>query len=201
MPYTKQVLGVKPLYVRGPLGNEVEYTARQVRLLSEMLFSEGVVGDNDYLVSVSAGLTLSVAAGIAFVAGSMVADQGMYMQENDAAVLIAVGAHHATLPRIDRVILRVLDAQHDTSGLYEGRIEIVPGTATAGATLVNLDGANDLTVLDEDSLNLHLLANALIPATAGAVTLGDVRAQATIGSGTAASSGGGGGSLLTSLFF
>ena len=200
MPYTKQVLGIKPLYVRGPLGNEVEYTARQVRLLSEMLFSEGVVGDNDYLVSVSAGLTLSVAAGIAFIAGSMVADQGMYMQENDAAVLIAVGAHDPADPRIDRVILRIMDAQHDTSGLYEGRIEIIPGTPTAGATLVNLNGANDLTVLDEDSLNLHLLANALIPATAGAVTLGDVREQATIGSGTAASSGGGG-SLLTSLFF
>ena len=185
MPYTKVVLGNKPLYVRGPIGSEIEYTAQMVRMLASDVFDEGVVGANDLLGSIVSGLTVSHAAGSAYVAGSMVTNQGLYREQVDAAVQITVGAHHATLPRLDQIILRIMDAAHDTSGLYEARIEVIPGTATAGATLVNRNGAADLTTLDEDSKNVLLLTDVLVPATAGAITIGDKRVRASVGAGSA----------------
>src|SRR3990167_4049843 len=185
MPYTKVVLDNKPLYVRGPIGSEIEYTAQMVRMLASDVFDEGVVGASDLLGSIVSGLTVSIAAGSAYVAGSMVTNQGLYREQVDAAVQITVGAHHATLPRLDQIILRIMDAAHDTSGLYEARIEVIPGTATAGATLVNRNGAADLTTLDEDSKNVLLLTDVLVPATAGAITIGDKRVRATVGAGSA----------------
>jgi len=68
-------------------------------------------------------------------------------------------AAHATLPRIDRVAIRLRDAFHGEAA-NDVSFQILTGTATAGATLANLNGAAAVP-------GSHLLlANILIPAAA-----------------------------------
>lgn len=148
------------------------------------IITPGVVGINDFLVSVSSGLTLSVAAGVAYIKGGNAADQGMYRQYAAGANTIAVAAAHATLPRLDQIILRVLDADHDSNGgSYQGLIEVIPGTATSGATLANRTGAAALGSILNSSQSYILLSDVLVPAAAGSLVagnLGDQRKAATL---------------------
>lgn len=178
MPYTQVILSPDPQFLQAEA-----YDAKYDRTIFSDLLGQGVADATHYAVTINAGLQLSVAPGIAYVNGAHVFDQGMYRQRIQNAVLISVGAHHATLPRLDQVILRIMDGAHDASTKYEGRIEVIPGTPTAGATLVNRAGANPLTNLDEDSDNILLLSDVLVPATSGAVTLADKRTIAKIGGG------------------
>lgn len=122
----------------------------------------------DLLVSVSSGLTMSIAAGAAWVKGDDRSTQGIYFCYVPIAQSVTLGAHHATLPRVDRIVLRVYDADV-TGSQNKWEVEVIAGTATAGATLTNLNGATAVPN------GCFLLANALVPATSGAVTLTDTR--------------------------
>jgi len=146
------------------------------------MVSPGVVGAGDFLVSFVSGLTVQVAAGTAYIKGQNVADQGTYRQYEATSHNINVGAGGAN-PRLDQIILRVLDQDHDTSGSYLGVIEVIPGTPTAGATLANRSGAADLTTLSNGSKNVLLLADVLVGAGAGSISagaIGDKRVRATM---------------------
>jgi hypothetical protein len=68
-----------------------------------------------------------------------------------------------------------MDDASDGSGFSEARIEVVPGTATAGATFANRNGAASLNALGEISDSLMLLADVLVPAAAGSLVLGDTK--------------------------
>lgn len=178
MAYTKVVIS-DPLYMQPDT-----YSAQDDRRAWADFISPGVVGVNDFLVTWVSALTVQVAAGVAYVPGLNVADQGLYRQRESGNTNIAVGAGDATNPRLDQIILRVLDHVHDTSGLDEARIEVVPGTPTSGATLVNRNGAADLTALTENSKSVLLLADVLVPAGASAISgaaIGDKRAVAKLG--------------------
>ncbi len=177
--YTQVVLTEETLYLQNK-----SYSAQDDRRHLGDILTAGVVGANDCLVTWTSGLTLSVAAGVAYITGGNVTDQGKYRVRLSAAKSIAVGAGHATLPRLDQVILRVLDASADTSGIYETRVEVIPGTPTSGATLANRSGAANLNSLLENSKSVLLLADVLVPAAAGAINntnIGDKRSVATIG--------------------
>lgn len=186
--YTTVVLSPDPVYLQTE-----SYSAQDDRRPLRDLFSEGVLGTGDFLVAVSAGMTLSVAVGAAYIKGLNLTElgstnQGMYRQNNIVVRNITVGAAHATLPRLDQIILRVMDSTHDTGGANEGRIEVIPGTATSGATLDNRNGAADLTALQEGSKNVLLLCDVLVPAAAGSLVAGnlrDRRAKAIVGGGNA----------------
>jgi hypothetical protein len=150
------------------------------------LASPGVVGINDFLVSFVSGLTVQTAAGIAYIKGGNVADQGMYRQAESSTNNITVGTANPTNPRLDQIILRVLDQDHDTSGSRQGVLEVIPGTATAGATLANRNGAANLNALSNGSLSYLLLADVLVLAGAssiGSTNIGDKRSHGVVGLG------------------
>lgn len=175
MAYTKTVISDQPLYL-----TVFTYTADDDRKVLQDISNEGVISAGDFAVTFSSGLTFAFAAGIAFVDGKNVADQGTYRVRAGSGGTIAVGAGHATNPRLDQIVLRVLDDAHDGSGANEPRIEVIPGTPTAGATLDNRLGATNLSgSLDENSKSLILLADVLVPAGAGSVTSANLRDKRT----------------------
>lgn len=179
--FTQAILSPDPLYLQPK-----SYDARSDRKWFADLITPGVVGAGSYAVTFVSGLTVRIAAGTAYILGQNVADQGMYREYTSATTDLAVGGGHATLPRVDTIILRVMDTAHDSSGFSECRIEVVPGTPTAGATLANANGAANLTTLGEASKSVLALAYVWVPATAGALTstatnIRDIRPPASAG--------------------
>lgn len=128
-----------------------------------------------FAVSVASGMTLWVDLGVAYVPCGNAVDGGSYRVRSDTAKQVLVPNAHATLPRLDQVVLRVMDDGTDSSGFSEVRAELVPGTATAGATFTNRNGAAALNSLAEISDSLILLADVLVPAAAGSLSSGDLK--------------------------
>lgn len=132
---------------------------------------EGVASATDMAVAqrgAGANFSVDIAAGEALIQGDTVANQGRYYVLNDAVFnLTGFTTANATNPRIDRVTLRVRDAFHGDAA-NDVSFQIVTGTATAGATLANLNGA---AAVPNSQL---LLANILIPATATTVTTANI---------------------------
>jgi hypothetical protein len=181
MAFPKSVLPLAPVYIQSG-----SYAAQDDRRVSGDVMSPGIVSAGDFAVTLTTLLGISVAPGTGYVPGLNVADQGAYRQRMVSAAALTDDPANATLPRLDQVILRVMDSTADTSGLQEGRIEIATGTATAGATLDNRTGAADLTALAENSKNVLLLADLLTPAAATTFTganLRDRRVPAIVGLG------------------
>lgn len=145
------------------------YTARSTRqALQEMTGRvEGVDLESDLkVVQRGAGANMSVDIGIGdcFVQGDTVARQGLYHGYSDAVENRAIGAAHATLPRIDRVVARIYDTVDIASATDELKLEVVAGTATSGATQDNLSGAAAVPA------NALSLATVLVPAAASSIT-------------------------------
>lgn len=142
------------------------YSAIDVRrAIAAELAQEGVVGSADYKVTPSAGVKqLAVAAGEAGVDGDSVTNQGRYYQRNGAAQTLDLAtAPDLTNPRIDQLVLEIKDDAHDASGLSAGRLRVITGTPTAGATLDNRTGA---AALPSTCIRL---ADVLVPANYNAV--------------------------------
>jgi hypothetical protein len=116
---------------------------RQVWL--DLPVQEGVVGANDLKVAQraagGANMSVDIAAGSAFVQGDTTSRQGLYHAYNDALVNLAIGNNSTGNPRLDQIICRVYDSQDGLAGADQATLEVVPGTATAGATLDNRNGA------------------------------------------------------------
>lgn len=180
--YTQSVLSPDPLYLQPK-----SYDARADRKWFADLVTPGVVGSGDYNVTATTNnMNISIAAGIAWCLGQNIADQGMYRQYISSAVTMTVPNNSSGNPRIDTVILRMMDNTHDSSTYNEARLEIVPGTPTAGANLTNLSGKANLTTLGEASKSVLLLAYILVPNNATILTTAgnilDARVRAFIGS-------------------
>ncbi len=112
------------------------YSAIDVRRADTAQLQEGVMGASDFMVvQRGAGANMSVdigmpAGGMAFVQGDTIAGQGLYgVPVHSATVNEVIGASHATLPRVDTVIVRVQDNVHDASGGNLSRTEVLTGTA------------------------------------------------------------------------
>lgn len=183
--YTQVVLSPDPLYLQPK-----SYDARSDRKWFADIMSAGVVGSGDFAVTATAGnMNISVAAGVAYVLGQNIGDQGMYRQYSPSSNVMTVGSNASGNPRIDTVILRIMDNAADTSTFNEARIEIVPGTATAGADLNNLNGKANLTALGESSKSVLALCYILVPNAATVLTtagsIKDARVRAAVGSGNA----------------
>lgn len=141
------------------------------RMISSLVASEGVIAATDMAVAqraAGANMSVDIAAGQALVQGDGITNQGQYYAYNDAVVnLTSFTAAHATLPRIDRVCLRVRDAFHGDAA-NDLAFVVVSGTATAGATLANLTGAAAVPA------SHLLLANVLVPAAATTITTANI---------------------------
>lgn len=148
---------------------ETEIFPRDLRHAFDPL-DEGIYGDDSFEVTAGGtGLSVDVNDGVAFVRGDADPDQGLYRvfmdtpANSESFASGGLDPAHATLPRIDRIILRVYDDEEDGSGNTGWFLEVLTGTPTAGATLVNENGAQAVP----DSA--VLLAVVLIPATATSV--------------------------------
>lgn len=177
--------------LRTPAFNDAkQYDFAYLRHLAETLLnSEGVANyQTDMVVTNAAtGLRVDIAAGAAWVKGDsgtpgMGISQGLFSVVNDAAVANAVTlpAAHATNPRLDAIVLKVRDSSDLGSGADDAIFDYVQGTATAGATLLNRNGA---AAIPNDCLHL---ADVLVPATATNLTSANVRDRRLPANGRAA---------------
>lgn len=172
-------LGAAPLYTLGGTGASPGYNAIDLRRASSPGLQEGVMAATSMEVTVraaGANMSVDIAASTgengvaALVQGDSLSGQGLYVIPPHSAVINEViGAAHATLPRVDRVILEVLDNQHDSGGSNLVRTRVVAGTATAGATLDNLTGAAAVPS------NALLLADVLVAAADTAIGNTEIR--------------------------
>jgi hypothetical protein len=167
--YESEIL-VDPAFLSGE-----SYEAIWFRKWFADMVSAGTLATGDFALTLAGGMNYQIAGGIAYVYGQNVADQGAYREYETAAKTLTVPAAHATLPRLDQVILRVMDTAHDSSTYREARIEHIPGTATSGATLDNRSGAANLATLTQSSKSVLLLHDILVPAAAGSIVAGNVR--------------------------
>lgn len=87
-------------------------------------------------------MNVRVASGICWVQGTENATQGGYSVMNDGTVLVTLDAAHATLARIDLVVVRIQDSQY-SGGSNTATIEKVTGTP-AGSPTVPTAPANSL---------------------------------------------------------
>lgn len=149
------------------------YTAKAVRaLIAELGLQPGVYEAGDMKVvqrAAGANMSVDVGVGAAWVRGTTVSRQGMYHVYNDGVVNLAVNAAHATLPRIDQVILRIFDSTDAGSGSDVPTLSVSAGTATSGATLDNRTGAAALPT------NAIRLADILVPAASTSVVTANIR--------------------------
>lgn len=124
---------INPTSFLGAAGNA--YPAARLRRVMQTLNGdrEGVIEPDGLTVTATspASMNIQVAAGRAWVTGDAITRQGSYLVENDAAVTVGpLGAAHATLHRIDLVVLRVRDAAPDggSDTVDEARLEVVQGS-------------------------------------------------------------------------
>lgn len=128
--------------------NESEWFAAQLRRVYEPFF-EGVLDTDMAYLEVSEGLTglsIDVAPGSAIVQGDSTPDQGKYLVEQTEAInsddFVDGGLEPADPddPRIDQIVAHVYDEDYGDPQ-SEFRLEVLIGTPTTGATLVNHNGA------------------------------------------------------------
>jgi hypothetical protein len=127
----------------------------------------GVVNEGDLAVTPTGAMSVQVAEGQAWIPGTYAASQGPYYTQNQAAEILAIGTADPSNPRIDTVIAQVEDAAYVGSSNL-AQLAVVPGTPSAGATLVNLTGAATLPA------NSLVLAYVLVPAGATSIVTGDI---------------------------
>lgn len=140
---------------------------------------EGAMDGTSYMVTqrgAGANMSVDIAANAgvygvaAYVQGDAVAGQALYaVAPHNAVINETIAAAHASLPRVDRVILEVLDNVHDASGSNLARTRVLTGTATSGDTLDNPTGA---TAVPNSAL---LLADILVGAGATSITNANIR--------------------------
>lgn len=176
-------LGHAPVLTQAGTGASPGYDAIDFRRLSTIGLQEGVMDVHSFEVTQrsagGAGMFVDIAANIAdalgtgvaaVVQGDAVAAQGLYpVPPHTAVITEAIATANATLPRVDIVVLEVLDNTHDASGSNLARVRVITGTATSGANLTNRTNA---PALPNGAL---LLADVLVGAAVSSITNANIR--------------------------
>lgn len=157
--YPQAILTTDVLYL-----DTKTYNANADRKMVDELIQDGVFFGFQVDAN-GTNMVVTVSGGKAWVKGQNITDQAYYRVGwwLGGPASITVTSNVSGNPRIDQVILRVLDNAADASGFNEARIEIVPGTPTAGATLANRLGVADLTTLQDGSKSVLWLYDILVP--------------------------------------
>lgn len=104
------------------------------QLIQSLIGLEGVVdkagGDLQVTEKATPDMSVNVARGRAFVAGTVSTNQGYYNVFNDATVNLAVAASDPTNPRKDIVVARVRDAAYEGAN-DDWLLQVVTGTPAA----------------------------------------------------------------------
>lgn len=174
-------LGHAPLFTQA--GQPLGYDAIDLRRAQSPGLQEGAYAAGSHKVTQRSGganLSVDVAAdthelGVgALVQGDTVSGQGLYpIPPHTAAINEAIATADSTNPRIDQVILEVLDDTHDASANNKSRVRVLTGTATSGATLDNRTGA---TALPDSAVRL---ADVLVAASDTAISDSEIRDRRT----------------------
>lgn len=152
------------------------YGAVDIRRYLGLGFREGVMSTADLAVTQRAGgpgMAVDVAVGYGLVQGDAVALQGLYHVVSDTALTganeLTISAAHATLPRVDSIILDVQDNAYDGSGFNRARVRVLTGTPSAGANRTNRTGA---VALPQTAL---LLADVEVAANATTISNANIQ--------------------------
>lgn len=132
-----------------------------LRRMTQAIMGPGIARLGDLAVTEHAGtpnMSVDVAAGGAFVAGTSGTYQGTYFVENRGIVVKTIATAHPTNPRIDLVCARVRENAIDSSGVSAWDIHVVTGTPGA------------VPVAPTVPANSMALATINIPATDTAIT-------------------------------
>lgn len=131
----------------------------------------GVMGAGDLLVAQTgvASMNVTVAAGAAWVRGTNITRQGLYDIYNDASVSLNIAANPSGNPRLDQIIARIYDSSDGGNNQDIAAVEVLQGTANAGATLNTRTGAAALPA------NAILLADILVANGAASITNSVIR--------------------------
>jgi hypothetical protein len=140
---------------------------------------EGVYGAGDFKVrqrAAGANMSVEVDPGDARVDIDSGVRNGAAHVLSDAVENPAVGASHATLPRVDSIVV-----QYNDTGIPAGvggnvpTVRVVPGTATAGATLDNRTGAPGGAGGPAFPGDALLIGDVLVPAASSSVITANIR--------------------------
>lgn len=102
-----------------------------VRLAMKSIVSTGGIASLTDLSVAAHGtpnMTVDVAAGGAWIAGTSVATQGFYFLYNDATLSVPIATSDPSNPRIDLIVAQIRDNAEDASGSTDARIVPVAGT-------------------------------------------------------------------------
>lgn len=138
------------------------YGDLRVSQSSPVGMSVDVAGGRIVMPSVQAG------GGINYTVG-----QGDYYHAYLEDATVTIAAAHATLPRIDSIVVSIGDA-YENGGTDLLEVAVVTGTATSGATLDNLTGCSFTS-------GQYLLAHVLVPAASTTVTDTYIRDRRSVG--------------------
>ena len=168
-----------------------EYSARLTRLFLDLVATEGQVGAGDFEVterSASPAMQVDVAAGRAFITGDDIANQFRYVTLSENVVEVSVDPADLVDPRIDLVVVRVLDSDAGVVG-DEAKVEVITGTPAAvpvvpatPSTALPLASiavaANAASITDANITDLRVQATTPFPARID--TLGDVSVSSEV---------------------
>lgn len=117
------------------------------------------VAGTEFQVTATGPATMNVAigAGMAFVQGGLTGTQGVYTVLNDATFQVAISASNPSNPRIDLVVLEVLDAVYSGSSNL-AQVRVIAGTPAGSPSPPTATGS------------FITLAQVLVPAAAASVT-------------------------------
>lgn len=122
-------------------GGSVEFGAEDIRRMAlDVYATEGVTTPTSFVPTqraAGANMSIDVSAGAAIVRGDHVdGNQGKYYVRSLATTNVVITAADPSNPRIDRLVLEVLDSDYDGSGVRVARLRTIDGTATSGANAV-----------------------------------------------------------------
>jgi len=123
-----------PLLMQAVTGDPaLSYTAQTFRGAFDALVpAAGVTYKGDLLVAQRAlgtNLSVDVAAGQCAFRGNVIAYQGTYLPRNTAVINAPIATADPTNPRIDLIVVQVLDKQADAGTQYAVNVIVVQGTA------------------------------------------------------------------------
>lgn len=164
------------IFTQQGVGTSPGYDAVDFRRADSNGLQEGVYNSGDFMVTqrgAGANMSVDIAAGsgaTALVQGDTITGQGLYtVAPHSGTINETITAADPTNPRIDQIVLEVLDNVHDASGNNVARTRVVTGTPTSGATLDNRSGA---AALPGSAL---LLADVRVPAAAASIANSNIR--------------------------
>lgn len=155
-----------------------EYSARLTRNFLDLVATEGIVGAGDFGVTERAAapaMQVDVAVGRAFITGDDIPNQFRYVVLAEDVTEVPVEPADLVDPRIDLVVVRVLDSDAGVVG-DEARVEVITGTA-AGSPVVPATpptalplahiavAANAASILDANITDVRTTAGSAFPAS------------------------------------